>query len=65
LLPAEQAPEDVHKREEQTGGERERSYREEHGDMKRNFSQSGGEASEAEAEKGKEIQSKGKACPFF
>jgi len=56
---------DFHEREEQTESERRDDDHEEQGDMNTSGSESGGETMEDQAENGKEIQPKGKACPYF
>ena len=63
LLPLEPAHEDIRTRKAQTEGERQ--DRDEHnGEMQRDYSPHVPKASETEAESGKEIQPKGKTCPF-
>jgi hypothetical protein len=64
LFSLETVPKDICEREEQAEGEGQED--EEHnGEMQRDYSPSCAKASKTEAESGKEIQPKGKTCPFF
>ena len=64
LFPLEPAHGDIRAREAQTEGERQDGD-EHNGEMQRDYSPSCAKAGETEAESGKEIQPKGKTCPFF
>jgi len=64
LFPLEPAHGDIREREAQTEGERQDGD-EHNGEMQKDYSPSGGKAGKTQAEDSKEIQPKGKTCPFF